>query len=96
MKSKFYKYSWGFRDDGREKYVIVQPLDSNCEEVQKIKESGIISDCALHKNCHWGKLVYGSNVKYSRTGRIFYFRDVKTITVLDTNEVMEEHFTGLL
>ena len=92
---KFVKYSWGNDKDGNERYVIVQPLDENNKEVKRIKEDVIIDD-SFHKNCRWGKMIYGSSVKYTKSGNIYYFNDIKKITKLDTEEVMREHFVGLI
>ena len=93
---KFAKYSWGYNNDDKEKYAIVQPLEDDCEEVKRILEEGFITDSAVRVNCHWAKMIYGTNAKYSKAGAILYFTNVKKITELDEDEVMNENFVGLI
>lgn len=98
MKTKFVKYSWGYNEDGSEKYAIVQPLDEDDPQVKEIREDilGGLEDPTILNNKLWAKMVYGSSVKYDKVGRILMFSNIKEITELDTKEVLREHFVGLL
>lgn len=85
---KFVKYIWN-----EDAYAIVQPIsdtDPRCENLLDTEEYQNGSDRS------WGKLVYGSKAKYSKSGKVFFFRDIKSMEELDDEEVLNEHFAGML
>lgn len=100
MKTKFQKISWGFdENDGHEKYVIIQRLnETDPEMIKYLEENGHLTETLKRESepYVWGKLVYGSSAQYEKSGRIFWFRQASNITNLDTEEVLKEHFTGLI
>jgi len=99
LESKFKKISWGIDpDDGHENYVIIQQLANDDPQViRHLEEFSHISEELFDKNDYvWGKLVYGSSVQYSRSGRVFYFSNVTDIQDIPEEAVLMEHFTGLL
>jgi len=93
---KFAKYSWGYDEEGNEKYAIVQPLEDDSEEVKRVRiEAHIDPNDDGYIGGAWGKIVYGSSCKYEKKGNIFYFRNME-VSDLDTDKVLKEHFVGLI
>lgn len=99
---KFAKYSWGINPEtGKESYAIVQVLDKNSPEVIRmmkgigwnLMDSESFPDKGMSL---WGKLIYGSKREYESSGKVFHFNDVKEVIELDTEEVLENYFVGLL
>ena len=87
---KFVKYIWD-----EYAYVIVQPMsdtDARCEDLLDTEQEQYQNG----SDRSWGKLIYGSKVKYSKSGRVFFFRNIKAIEELDYDEVVNEHFVGLI
>jgi len=93
---KFVKYSWGYGDDGKEKYVIVKPVAANDPEVIKIIEECNYEGSLDLEDRFWGYVIYGSKTKYEKAKRLMMFSSVKTVTNLNVDDVMKEHFVGLL
>jgi len=95
MNSKFIRINYGLdEEDGHERYVIIQPLSNDHPEVLRIH--GEYPTIDPDNGGMWGRLVYGSRVKYEKSGRVFRFCDADDITELDEDEVMDEHFVGLI
>ena len=84
---KFVKYIWG-----EDAYAVVQPIRDDDPRVVEINMCG--DENGSDKS--WGKLIYGSKVKYEKSGKVFFFKDIKAIEELDDDEVLNEHFTGLI
>ena len=96
---KYTKFWWG----NPKKYVIGQLLDELGPEVQKRIGTPEGEDpkefiTSEYGERVWMKILYGSTCGYTKVGNIEYIKKTLDLQMedLDTDQVVKDHFVGLL
>ena len=90
--NKFFKLSWGYRDDGKERFAIVSSLSDSWKEKHPEYVEGIVPN----ENSMWATFIYGSNRGCDKKGTILFFSNIKEITEISPKEIGEKYFVELL